>query len=257
MEKGDDTGTVHLQFAVNFATPQRLSVFKGTKIHAEKVKRDNGVFDYCSKEETRLDGPWEFGHKPTRRNDKHDWAEVYEKAKSGDLDTVQPELLIKHYGNLKLIAKDNMQGKDSSDCRGVWISGPAGIGKSSYARDHWPDFYPKLANKWWDGYKGESAVILDDIDPTHSILSQQLKIWADRYGCILESKGGAIPSKFDTFVVTSQYEIEEVFTDQRAAEAIKRRFKEIKLTEEYVCRARKEDKEIEEMIEDIKDSDLE
>jgi len=28
------------------------------------------------KEETRIDGPWEFGVKPVQRNNKTDWEEV-------------------------------------------------------------------------------------------------------------------------------------------------------------------------------------
>jgi hypothetical protein len=34
------------------------------------VKRDNGASDYCLKEDTRLEGPWEFGLKPARKNVK-------------------------------------------------------------------------------------------------------------------------------------------------------------------------------------------
>ena len=71
---------------------------------------------------------------------------------------------------------------------------------------------------------------MDDIGPEHKVLGQQLKIWADRYGCILENKGGAMSSAYDTFVVTSQYSIEEVFgDDEKTVEALKRRFKVIHL----------------------------
>lgn len=33
------------------------------------------------KEDTRVEGPWEFGIKPVKRNDKKDWNRVYENAK--------------------------------------------------------------------------------------------------------------------------------------------------------------------------------
>lgn len=61
--------------------------------------------------------------------------------------------------------------------------------------------------------------------PEHKVLNQQLKIWADRYDCILETKGGAVHAKYQWFIVTSQYKPEEIFTgDDRDLEAILRRF---------------------------------
>lgn len=66
---------------------------------------------------------------------------------------------------------------------------------------------------------------MDDIGLDHKCLGQQLKLWADRYGVILETKGGALASNFDTFVVTSQYSIDEIWEDDQTREALKRRFK--------------------------------
>lgn len=44
--------------------------------------------------------------------------------------------------------------EDSDHLRGVWIWGRAGVGKSRLAREKYPEAYPKLCNKWWDGYTG-------------------------------------------------------------------------------------------------------
>lgn len=72
-----------------------------SKAHFEPVKKDNGAADYCNKEETRLEGPWDFGIKPVKRNSKTDWDRVRELARKGDMDKIPSDIFIKHYGNLK------------------------------------------------------------------------------------------------------------------------------------------------------------
>jgi len=42
-------------------------------------------------------------------------------------------------------------------------------------------------------------------------LGHYLKIWADRWACTGETKGGTIPLNHHFFIVTSQYTIEEMY----------------------------------------------
>lgn len=75
------------------------------------------------------------------------------------------------------------------------------MARNKYAPDG--VFYRKLRNKWWDGYQGESIVILDDMSPKYEMLGDFLKDWTDHYGVGGETKGGMVQLKHTLFIVTS------------------------------------------------------
>ena len=111
-----------------------------------------------------------------------------------------------------------------------WIHGPAGAGKSYACRVAFPGLYCKPQNKWWDGYNGESVVLMDDFDKTGACLAHYMKIWADGYSFNAEIKGGMVRPRYDTLLVTSNYLPEDIFTDDaELVAAIRRRFKVIAL----------------------------
>ena len=46
-----------------------------------------------------------------------------------------------------------------------WHYGPTGTGKSHTVRGQYPDAYIKGNNIWWDGYQGQSVVIIEEMGP--------------------------------------------------------------------------------------------
>jgi len=65
--------------------------------------------------------------------------------------------------------------------------------------------------------------LLEDLDT--DVLGHYIKIWADRYACTGEVKGGTVPLQFKTFVITSNYTPEQLFAkDPTMAAAVRRRF---------------------------------
>jgi hypothetical protein len=75
MEKGTE-GTVHLQFYISLKESQRKRITAMKKVcphtHWATVGQDNGASDYAMKEDTRLEGPWEFGEKPLKMTNSSD-----------------------------------------------------------------------------------------------------------------------------------------------------------------------------------------
>jgi len=66
LEKGAE-GTPHIQFFMNFSNPVRQAAYKrqDKRLHLERVARTpNTAADYCMKEDTRVEGPFEFGIRP-------------------------------------------------------------------------------------------------------------------------------------------------------------------------------------------------
>lgn len=91
-----------------------------------------------------------------------------------------------------------------------------------------PDnLFIKPINKWWDGYKNQEIVLIEDWDKTHRILAHHIKIWADRYRFTGEMKGSSRVIRPKLIVITSNYRIDECF-EGPDIDAIKRRFIEVR-----------------------------
>lgn len=226
------SGTPHLQGFVTFAKMYRLSAVKKLlyKAHWEPAKGTSvQAAEYCKKE-----GDFqEVGSLPSpgKRTDLENAIAILKD--SGNLKSVAdefPSVYVKFSRGLRDFAFTQSDSYDHATVRGIWIYGPPGTGKSHAARHFDPDAYMKAQNKWWDGYWSQQTVILDDLDT--DVLGHYLKIWADKWSCTGETKGGTVQLRHRLFVVTSNYHPSDLFGDDAViCEAICRRFKIIEKVE--------------------------
>lgn len=230
-----ESGTPHYQGFIIFKKPKRLNQIRtliSERGHYEVAKGKNSqASDYCKKDgKYTEDGilPAELGVKGGQAT-KERYEAAFKLAKKNELDTIDADLLVKHYRTLKQIAVDYVGDVPSLDyLPGIWIYGSSGVGKSSYARRTYPGAYVKNCNKWWDHYQGEDCIIIDDFDDKHACLGHHLKLWGDHYAFTAETKGGSLKIRPKWLVVTSQYCIADIWHDDLPTqEALKRRFKEI------------------------------
>lgn len=234
-----EQGTPHIQgfvYFVNLKSRKQVSAL----LRRAWLKRMAGSFAdneaYCSKQGQLIERGVPPKDKKTRAveggaSTKALWEEVWTSAKEGRVDDIPAELRVKHYKTIKEIRRDHMpKTEHASDVTGIWVYGQAGFGKTRWVWHHYPELYVKGVNKWWDGYQGHDAVLVDDVDPDHKCMRCFFKHWADRYPFKAETKGGAMEIRPKTVIFTSQYSIEDCFPgDQQTIDAMKRRCKVVHL----------------------------
>lgn len=163
---------------------------------------------------------FEFGAKVFNPASKTDWDAVKAAAKAGTIDEVPANIYIQHYGTLCRIAKDHARPKDMIRNAYVWW-GPTCTGKSRKARElaGAGAFIKDADTKWWDGYQGETEVVIDDF--TGLIGIGKLLRWFDRYSTNFEVKQSSTPNNVNNFYITSNIDPREWFPtatdDQKAA----------------------------------------
>lgn len=236
-----EKGTPHLQGFVAYKTRTKFSTVKNQipRGHIEKMKgTPEQASVYCKKE-----GDFEeFGTIPDYQGGSTGGAKKAENFRSmishaknqniNQIEEVDPVSYVQHYHAFKRIAQDNPKKvQNLPDVCGVWYVGPPGVGKSHKAREEYPDYYDKPANKWFDGYQNEAAVLIDDLDLVHSTLGHHLKRWSDKYPFPAEQKGTTVLIRPKNIIVTSNYTIEEIFSQQGdvLVAALQRRFTVIRV----------------------------
>lgn len=213
LERGTDTGRLHWQLYVEFDAPRSLTDVRKCLSTAHWEPRrgtQQEACDYCTKTDTRVSGPFEFGTRVVSNQGKRsDLNEIRDLINNG---ATMASLCQSHFGQFLRYNKGfqlaiNTVAKKRCRTTELWIlSGLTGSGKSWSASEiGGPDAYWKTNNhKWWDGYDPSvhDTVIIDDFRDSDWPLQLILRL-CDRYPLRLETKGGHVEFASSRVIITS------------------------------------------------------
>jgi len=203
-ERGEE-GTCHFQGYVSFNIRKHFDAVRRLMARAHWEPRRGTHQEaraYCSKEETRVAGPFIFGDDATlavdQRGQRNDLIRVKRALDEGKSELQIAESddtfaawakyfkAIERYKRLKSVRARNWPTFTTV----LW--GPPGTGKTRYVNDHAPGAYwvkkPIGGAAFFDGYDGQEDVVIDEF---YGWLPFDLLCrMCDRYPLMVDTKGG-------------------------------------------------------------------
>lgn len=221
-------GYLHWQLLVVLRKKGTRKTIRGIfgPYHCE-LTRSEAADAYVWKEETRVSGTqFELGVRKLRRNNRTDWEYVWEQSATGSIMDIEAGVRFQHYRTIRTIRSDFAQAiGNEREVEVYW--GPTGTGKSRRAwEEAGVDAYPKdPRTKWWDGYNGETNVVIDEFRGVIDIAN--LLRWFDRYPVRVEVKGGSTVLRAKKIWLTSNLQPQDWYPglDDQTYEALRRRIK--------------------------------
>lgn len=213
LEMCPDTHRLHYQGYAEFAQPMshialhqceglETAHFEARQGTAQQAKK------YCTKDDSRVDGPWFWPSEGAMSSQgaRNDLEAVRELVKQG---ASERQIAEEHFGTfirynrgIKLYKQLVATPRSTMPIILLWI-GPSGAGKTQEVlRRTGQEAYWKAPGKWWDGYDGQEAIVLDEFHGDWFPFRDLLRI-LDSTPLKVETKGGSAEFRGTTFYITS------------------------------------------------------
>ncbi len=245
-EEIGESGNYHFQGYCEFTSQLRLAAAKdllgGETVHLERRRGTaEQAIAYAKKEDTRIDGPFEYGV-PRTQGKRMDLEGFKDAVMSGKR---KRDLLDDHVGIIarypKFYDQLTMMNRPTRTTELVvkLLIGDTGLGKTRSVMDKYggnDEFYIAPLNNgtmWHDAYDGHTVVLIDDFSgkSSHVSLCYLLRL-LDRYPVLVPTKGGHtwwLPN--EVFVTTNILPKDWYSWENRGEQykALARRFHEVLL----------------------------
>lgn len=232
LEKGEKTDYEHWQIFLRFKNQKRFSTLKSqlTKngLKTAHIESRKGTVEqaikYCSKAETRLDGPYFFGDKidtDTKKGERTDLQKLRDKVLIEGLsfdeilmedETGSAARYVQYLRSL-IRARDKRKTASFRRLSVMYLYGPAGVGKSRWALENNVDKSVYRVSDYshpFDAYDGEDVLILDEFDGSMS-LTLLLNI-LDGYSMELPARYENKYARYTSVVIISNRRLGDLYT---------------------------------------------
>lgn len=224
VEQGEESGYKHYQLYLEHTNPIKKSTLVTLFPFAHMEERKGSMkqaYDYVTKEDTRLHGPFEFGEKPSF-NDRNTESGLRAKFINDVADgmddfnllmkypTIYTKRLVDEYRTVLGIKDPYLL--NNRDVKVYYLNGPAGSGKSSFIRRLFnvEDIYvvSDYEKDPFGSYTGQDVIVFEEYrsDFPLSVFLQYL----DRYPIMLPARYANKVAKFTKVFIISNWH----FTDQ-------------------------------------------
>lgn len=203
--------TKHFQgYAEAYAPLSRGSMkklFDCNWIHLEgRQGSQKQAIEYCKKEETRINGPYEYGEPATCSQAKNAANAIIKGATIQQVIEADPSAYMRYHTGLEKLAFRYQEKRNWNMEIEVYYGNP-GTGKTWTAHEKYPNNYVVEydngnGTQWWDGYEGEETIIMDEFRGFDIKFSFMLKL-LDRYPLKVQVKGGYQQFRSKRIIITT------------------------------------------------------
>lgn len=208
-------GTPHFQGYIEFNKPMTMGMIKkilGQEVHLEpRYGTREQAHDYCTKEDTAIEGPWEIGQwNPLEKGKRNDLLNLKNDIDNNNFSMGQ--IADNYFGSFIRYGRGireymHLRGatKRSHKTETYVFIGPPGTGKSKTAAEWGGEnayWLPRsIGGVWFDGYDGQDTTIIDDFYGW--VPYDMLLRIADRWPFLAPTKGGHVQFVSRYLIITS------------------------------------------------------